>query len=483
MVIVNAIALIIIVGGGGWLNWDDLKQAWVRFKERVKTAWNSCERCKDVRAYIIKNPNISFSYALFGLLSIVFVPLFFWWVYPFIKMLYIDIKTQIDGVTIGSPAYRNVSLSIAGSITLSIALLGLILTVIRNLLTRQQNRTDEQRLVTEQISRGIEQIGAYKQGADEKSYEPNIEVRLGGLYSLQRIMQNSPKDEDTIARIFYAYVRENAKRRKTGQLISKIPTPGLKIIPNVKIDKEIYPLPEDIQAVISIINRFNKNILPDSQLNFSRTIFKQYYLIGMNFSHWILKYADFTGSNLSGADLSYADLTGGDLSDADLVDVDLFRGILTDTKLVKANLSGGDLSYADLSYSDIRFAKLFGVDLTIANLHCANLHHADLTVADLCDADLTLANLGDADLMGADLSGADLSGADLSGADLRIADLSSAKNLTQEQINKAKGNKNTKLPDGLIPPISWKDANSEEIIVSRGSKSKRKARRNDYSQF
>ena len=41
-------------------------------------------------------------------------------------------------------------------------------------------------------------------------------------------------------------------------------------------------------------------------------------------------------------------------------------------------------------------------------------------------------------------------GANLSGADLSLAD-----GLTQEQLEKARGNAETKLPDGLQRPTTW----------------------------
>ncbi len=383
----NITALIIIFGLGGWLNWDDLKQAWVRFKERVKTAWNSCERCKHVWVYVVKNPAISFSYMLFVIFTIAFVVLFFWRLYPLIESLYELVRYQIENIRIGSDAFRNVSISIAGAITLLITLLGVLLTLIRNLLTRQQNRTDEERLITEQISRGVDQIGAYKQTANVTVLEPNIDVRLGGLYSLQRIMQDSVRDMLPIARIFYAYVRENVKRVKD----EKGMTRGVS-------------LPEDIESALNIINQFNKEwkklfgVYPkDSQLNLSRIDFTKYTLRGINFSHIALKNANFSHTYLVGADLT-------------------------------------------------------GADITAANFARANLSFANLT-----DANLFLTNLSGAYLYQTDLSGARLFSATLDGVDL-----SYARNLTQEQISMAKGDKHTKLPEYITRPKNWAEYEERE---------------------
>jgi uncharacterized protein YjbI with pentapeptide repeats len=75
-------------------------------------------------------------------------------------------------------------------------------------------------------------------------------------------------------------------------------------------------------------------------------------------------------------------------------------------------------------------------------------------------ADLTGAKLDGAVLTGADLSGVKPHGewhrgAVLTGLDLTGADLSRAIGLTQAQVNSAKGNKDTKLPKGLVRPEHW----------------------------
>jgi len=80
---------------------------------------------------------------------------------------------------------------------------------------------------------------------------------------------------------------------------------------------------------------------------------------------------------------------------------------------------------------------------------------ADLRKQDLRGANLRGACLIAADLRGVDLSGADLIGADLRDADLRGANLSGSIFLTQSQINTAKGDSITELPDLIDRPKSW----------------------------
>ncbi len=391
------------------------------FKNYVKHVWSWCKRFINKRwAYMEKNPALAITYILFVLLVFAFVALFYWHLYPLIKSLVKLIEYQIANISIGSRAFRNASLSIAGSITLLITLLGVLLTLIRNLLIRQQNRIDEERIVTEQISRAVEQMGAYKQSVHEKSYEPNIEVRLGGLYSLQRIMKDSPKDEETIAKIFYAYVRENAKKIK------------------IKIKTGIMDTPprEDVQAALDIMGQFNKEwkkqgkeIPLDSRINLSRSSLAKYSFANMDLSNAILEDADLSGVELEKISLSGINLSNADLSGAYLYGIDF-----TDADLSGANLSG------------------------------ASLYHVYFTSAYLPGLVLSNTGLYDSSFRDAILYDVDLSG----------VDLSYVMDLTQRQIDLADGDEKTKLPEGLEHPEHWK---SKKKTAKKPIKKKKPAKK------
>ncbi|GII31553.1 pentapeptide repeat-containing protein [Planotetraspora mira] len=86
-----------------------------------------------------------------------------------------------------------------------------------------------------------------------------------------------------------------------------------------------------------------------------------------------------------------------------------------------------------------------GADLIGANLAGADLRGANLRGAYLIAADLTNADLRAADLIGADFRDADLGGADLTGSIF----------LTQSQLNAARGDAATKLPQALARPAHW----------------------------
>ncbi|CCQ13908.1 Pentapeptide repeat protein [Rhodococcus sp. AW25M09] len=80
---------------------------------------------------------------------------------------------------------------------------------------------------------------------------------------------------------------------------------------------------------------------------------------------------------------------------------------------------------------------------------------AKLAGADLRGASLRGAYLIGADLRGADLRLADVIGADLRGANVRGADLRGCIYATQFQINAARGDSTTQLPESLTRPDHW----------------------------
>lgn len=86
-----------------------------------------------------------------------------------------------------------------------------------------------------------------------------------------------------------------------------------------------------------------------------------------------------------------------------------------------------------------------GADLMGARLRGADLRGASLRGAYLIGADLRGAELGRADLLGTDLRAADVRGARLAGAIF----------LTQPQLDAARGDGATTLPEGLKRPRHW----------------------------
>ncbi|MCX4388986.1 pentapeptide repeat-containing protein [Micromonospora peucetia] len=306
--------------------------------------------------------------------------------------------------------------------------------------------------IADRFNRAIDQLG--QTGLDKLS------VRLGGIYSLERIMRDSPEDEPTVIAVLSAFLRTNA-RRKAEPVRSADP---------LKSPKPPPAAPEDVRAAFAVLARRPH---PEHEQN------RRLDLAGTQLSlpEISLPHASLRDANLRDADLSFSDLTNADLSSADLVgiylnganlsganlagsympyaklSVAILDGAnLTNTTLGFAYLGGADLGGADLRDADLSGADLGDADLSNANLTGADLRGADLNEANLTAANLTGARLDDADLINTNLTGTHLTGADLSGADLDGADLSGVTGLTSEAVRCSRMGERTRLPTGVTRP-------------------------------
>jgi uncharacterized protein YjbI with pentapeptide repeats len=245
-------------------------------------------------------------------------------------------------------------------------------------LSRRTVEVTEQGRVTDRYTKAIEQLGSDK-----------LDVRIGGIYALERVARGSARDHPTVMEVLTAFVREHSRE----------PWPRPADAAPAAAARERVTRP-DVQAAVTVIGRRNaRHDIPGR---------RRIDLTG----------ADLTGADLTGALLPDADLTGADLTRADLTGAHLTRARLTYAHLTDAHLPDADLTGADLTRARLTYAHLTGADLTGATLTGATLTRADLTRATLDRADLTGADLIGADLIGADLTGADLSRADLTGAHL-----------------------------------------------------------------
>ena len=255
--------------------------------------------------------------------------------------------------------------------------------------TSQQQFTQQQQaahdlLISNQVSKGFEQLGSDK-----------IVIRLGGIYALEGVIKTSMQYYQPVLDSLCAFVRDRTRTKKGDD-----------------------PPDTDVQAALTVITRSARH----------------------EFGYPDLANAHIPKAVLAGAQLDFATLTGADLKGADLYNVSLYHTHLAGANLEGANMIGDILTGADLSGADLRGADLYAakaINLNELNLFPTNLTGADLTGAYLSVANLTGvalygahlkdANLTAVNLTGAHLSGADLTGANLGGARLTRADLTGAK--------------------------------------------------------
>ncbi|MEV2225941.1 pentapeptide repeat-containing protein [Nocardia vinacea] len=267
------------------------------------------------------------------------------------------------------------------------------------------------------LSRQIAVTDRFQKAVDQLTSD-KIDIRLGGIYLLERLAKDSPADHSTVFAVLAAFLRTHT----TTSVCAK-PTRSA-------------PVPIDVQAVLTVIGRRDdtRDDRTEDEYGLRRTFdLRQTCLLGAQLDGVSLTAADFTEANLSGTWLNSAKLAGAQFGNA--------------------NLTGAQLIGAELNCVEHEH----GGRLRCTDFGGANLNDANLTFAYLTDADLTDATLARADLTGVNLLGANLTGANLVGADLTDAQLtytipgagSLNADLTDIYYDHA-----TRWPDGYTPPKS-----------------------------
>jgi len=202
-------------------------------------------------------------------------------------------------------------------------------------------RLTQQGQITERYTKAIEQLGSDK-----------LDVRLGGIYALERIAVDSERDHRTVVEVLSAFVREHSPP-------AILPSPAADDADG-RSSEPLLPPSTDVQAAVTVLGR-----LPQRR-----------------------------------------GISRGDLRGVDLHRVNLWR----------SNLQGAHLRGVNLEWAILESANLRGVNLRRATLEGATLQGAHLQGADLGRASLGWARLQGANLQGANLQGANLNGVQLKGA-------------------------------------------------------------------
>lgn len=235
-----------------------------------------------------------------------------------------------------------------GYAVLLAAIVGAPFIIWRTLVAQRSANTDEQGLITDRIAKAVEQLGASKVVWTEgqQSSEPNFEVRLGGIYSLERIALDSLRDHIPIMEILCAYVRENS------------PVSNAKIFPDggmLRLDAisdwaASIPAPRnDIQAIIDVISRRNNTQIEleenlEYTINLSKCNLQRVSFADGNFEyaqfHWsFLSIAYMEGVSLNNAEFYFSDLSFTDLINAKLENCDFESANCVNTTVTSTDLS------------------------------------------------------------------------------------------------------------------------------------------------
>jgi hypothetical protein len=293
--IVATIVAATLLWGAGWLWW------WL--KGRLTIGWDDP---KAIGAFVVL--------IVAGLWGIWWL----WWRLPqrYVARLALKIRDPKARADIEDSFRKTVGQALGGAAVLIGAGAAYLQFSAQQQATRDQLRSAHDLLISNQVSKGFEQLASDK-----------MAMRLGGIYALEGVMNTSDQYHRPVLEALCAFVREST----VGSARQRPST--------------------EVQAALAVIRRRSQ---PE-------------YDIGL---HPIL---DLSGANIPRVDLRVANLSLADLSDADLSGAGLGAANLSYADLRRANLGG-----ANLFLTNLTGAKLGGANLSGALLDAADLTGAKL---------------------------------------------------------------------------------------------------------
>jgi uncharacterized protein YjbI with pentapeptide repeats len=239
---------------------------------------------------------------------------------------------------------------IGGMVTTVTAVGALVFTAISLQATRDQIDVAREGQITDRFTRAVDQLGA--EGPE------NVHRRLGGIYALERIAVDSPRDQATMVEILSAFLRSTSPR--TG-------------------GTACGPTPADVSAAFSVLARRDVSRDPEPAVIDLRKL--------------CLRDVDAVDGDLSGMSMIDADLSGANLSGAHLGLTSFTRATMVKASLYRADMTDG-------------FVWADHADFTGARFDSATLADTDFEGATFTGADFEGTDMGHADFSGADLTGA-----------------------------------------------------------------------------
>ena len=307
-------------------------------------------------------------------------------------MIEISIISATEWLRSGIPGTGSLEIALSfiggGSV---IGLVSLWFAMRRTRLTQRQIDLTAQNSRYERFQRGIEMLG-----------NPELFVRLGGIYALRTLMKEDPKELHIPAvELLCAFLRN--------------PTDADAVTKGARVR-------QDIQTALEV-------------------------LVGRGEAEVALEKAHGFRLDLRNANLAYAHLFDIDLSGANLEGTILSYTNMDGTNLSRAILDGADLSFANCLKSDFRKASL-----AETNLHHVSAANSDFSGAQMYSVNCTEGSFYKATFANTGLGGCDFRGALLYETDLTRTYLPIGNIITQQQLDKAMAEPNCPpfIDDGFI---------------------------------
>jgi hypothetical protein len=200
--------------------------------------------------------------------------------------------------------------------------------------TARTIRVNREGQITERFTRAIDQLGNQK-----------LDVRLGGIYALERIARDSRRDHGPIMEVLATYVREHARwhqAKERTRLSGKDPDEH----PGAELELPLWsgPVPAaDVQAVLTVLGRRKTSYELDPLM--------------IDLSNVDLRGATFSGQ------FRYVILIDAHLEGATFQTVDLRGAVIMDSHLEFASINNANFQGSHLINVDLRRARIELTDL------------------------------------------------------------------------------------------------------------------------
>ncbi|MGU9962669.1 MAG: pentapeptide repeat-containing protein [Candidatus Halichondribacter symbioticus] len=238
--------------------------------------------------------------------------------YSQILSLQCNIPTTADLSTMGETNVRNVAFAFIGTVSGLGGLFGVYLAILKSEENKRQSDSAESQARTAQQGLIIDQINKANESLDKKdAKKPVIPVRIGALYSLGRIAQDSLRDHIQIMEMFCSYIRYNSPCKSKSTRILK-------------------PLSEDIQTALTIIGR--RGVWTFGEKSLAKEAEQRYRMD--------LQKCDLRGAILSRANLRGARFLNSNMNHVIFDDADLSNTWFEDTILNDAWFGGAKMDRA-----------------------------------------------------------------------------------------------------------------------------------------
>lgn len=285
----------------------------------------------------------------------------------------------------------------------------------------QQKTTDEQiRLTRSQLQINLAEVKRLSEQSQQdgwseqytqaiaQSGHPSVDVRVGGIFLLERIAKEDPANfAETIYEVLVASFREHTRADPaTESLISDLTEAQANNERNNETLPQIPAIGSDAEAVLQVLAR-NRELF-DTHVERLREDLANVksatgpHFVGVNLSGAWLRNADLRGATLTDVDFSKARLDSTNLSEATLTDTFFSNGTITDCAFDKAKIDGGGFGWTNIvgtSFDGADIEETYFGDANIVASHFNDTHMTKVR--------FVFAKLADSTFEGTRISGAD----------------------------------------------------------------------------